>query len=134
VVVAVGAGEDGGQGDGEGGHRGGGGGGRARAGAGGSGPGALPAEAGPAAGAPADDWGTRKPPRCPACDAFPDHYREIWTGHGITFAADEKGRPAREGILFEGNPYKVIAVCRCGKRWKLRGVKQIVELQQQPEG
>lgn len=112
---------------GAGGERGGGGeGGRG----GGDRPLPLPAEA----GAGADTWGKRKPSRCPSCGAFPDRYREIWEGHGISFPADEAGRPAKEGYLFEGGPYKVIAVCRCGKRWTLRGVSQIVELEQQPEG
>lgn len=86
-----------------------------------------------AAATTADNDGTVKPPRCPACGSFPNHYDEIWIGHSIQFAADLKGRPAKEGYMGEGSPFKVIATCRCGRSWKLRGVTQITELQQQPD-
>ncbi len=76
--------------------------------------------------------GPRKPPRCPACGAFPDRYEEVWSRHGIQFPADERGRPAKEGLLYEGDPVKVVAVCRCGKEWTVRGVRQIDGLERQP--
>lgn len=70
------------------------------------------------------------PPRCPACKSHPDRYVEMWTGHSIDFPSATSGFPETTGYLSEGNPYKVFAVCNCGRKWTLRGVGQITDLRE----
>lgn len=67
--------------------------------------------------------------RCPRCGALPASYIEVWDGHGIHFDAED-GIPVDVGYLFEGNPSHVIALCGCGHRWQLRGIRQITELRE----
>lgn len=69
-----------------------------------------------------------KPRRCPRCRNIPSVYVEMWSGHTIEFYADAYGCPEGEGYLREGEPSHVEARCRCGYRWRLRGVTQITEL------
>ena len=52
--------------------------------------------------------------------------KEFWHDHGIEFQQNADGSIEKEGILFEGCPYKVVAKCfACGYFWTLRGVIQI---------
>ena len=60
--------------------------------------------------------------------------REFWTDHGIEFDQNDDGTVEREGILFNGNPYKVVAKCwNCGHSWTLRKITQITQLPQRAE-
>jgi hypothetical protein len=75
---------------------------------------------------------TVAPRRCPACGALPERYWEPWTG-GVEFLADDQGRPSKEGNVIAGLPRGgVRAECVCGRKWWLRGVSQITELEPQP--
>lgn len=67
-------------------------------------------------------------PRCPICRSLPGEYREIWNGHGLSFDVDENGKPDDEGYTFEGSPVRVLASCKCGHCWTIRGVTQITEV------
>lgn len=69
--------------------------------------------------------------KCPKCGGKqPDYYVELWTDHAVYFYADASGRPEKEGSLTEGEPHYVDAVCKCGHRWRLRGISQITELRE----
>jgi len=73
-----------------------------------------------------------KPRRCPRCRGNPSFYTEVWEGHTIEFEADKEGFPSDTGYLNPGNPYRVTARCsKCGYNWRLRGVGQITDLEQQ---
>jgi hypothetical protein len=52
--------------------------------------------------------------------------------HTITFEADSQGRPEPEGVMNPGRPDHVVASCACGHSWKLKGIRQIIQLEQQP--
>lgn len=70
-------------------------------------------------------------PRCPKCGGAPNEYREVWDKAGISFDADEAGRPADEGYAYEGYPTSVLASCgKCSWCWKLKGVTQITEVRE----
>lgn len=69
----------------------------------------------------------RKSPRCPRCGKPPKKYTEMWNGASIVFFAND-GVPEEKGVLVEGRPYCVLADCRCGHCWRLRGVLQITDL------
>lgn len=57
---------------------------------------------------------------------------EFWKNHSIEFQQLDSGKVEREGILQNGSPYMVQAFCmRCRRRWKLRGVTQISELERE---
>ena len=73
------------------------------------------------------------PRRCPRprCGRLPSSYREVWSGHALEFDADEMGYASEEGYTSEGHPICVIATCPNGHSWRLRGVKQITELQKE---
>jgi hypothetical protein len=60
----------------------------------------------------------------------PDSYTELWEGHSIEFSVDALGNPEDNGVLVEGAPYAVEAICRCGHRWRLRGVTQITDIKE----
>jgi hypothetical protein len=66
--------------------------------------------------------------RCPRCGKPPEEYWERWTDFGMIFSADARGVPERIGYLVDGGPVGVDAICACGYRWCLRGVRQITEL------
>ena len=71
------------------------------------------------------------PRRCPRCRSLPCLYTEVWAGHSIEFEAQSDGRPEANGELIGvGDPEYVLATCRCGHQWKLRGVSQITGLKQ----
>ena len=61
---------------------------------------------------------------CPKCRKPPSVYREFYSGF---FAAEEGSRTAI-GYHSEGMPCSVMAVCDCGHKWRLRGVRQITDL------
>ena len=74
-------------------------------------------------------------PRCPKCRSFPNEYMEVWTKHGLSFDADDTGKPSEEGYCSTGRPDYVIASCRkCGHAWRLKGVTQITEIKALFEG
>lgn len=79
--------------------------------------------------------GSVKPRRCPKCCALPVSYRERWEGHAIIFEADQLGRWTERVEQTErgARAVAVFARCACGHEWKLRGVRQITDLQQSTE-
>jgi hypothetical protein len=73
--------------------------------------------------------GSRKRlPRCPDCNRHPCEYLEVWAGHTISFLANG-GVPDHEGNMEDGSPTHVQASCVCGKKWRLKGVLQITDLE-----
>jgi hypothetical protein len=74
--------------------------------------------------------------RCTKCRAEGQDVllREHWSDHVIEFDQNADGTVEPEGILLDGSPYKVIAVCGlCGHRWRLRGIGQITDLPRREE-
>lgn len=69
-----------------------------------------------------------KPRRCPRCGSTPLRFWEYWTGFTTVFEADKDGHPEEIGLHKEGDPTHVIADCKCGHSWRLRGVLQITDL------
>ncbi|MEZ8198491.1 hypothetical protein [Vibrio splendidus] len=66
--------------------------------------------------------------RCPKCGGSPVVYHEIST-QVHEFAADESGIEEK-GELESSDILYVVAVCgACDHEWKLRGIKQITDLQ-----
>ena len=76
-----------------------------------------------------------KPRRCPKCGELPKGYRERWEGHAIIFEADHLGRPTErvEQTERDAKAVAVFALCSCGHEWRLRGVRQIIQLQPSEE-
>jgi hypothetical protein len=71
-------------------------------------------------------WRATKPVRCPACGDAPERYVEFGTA---TMSFDARpGLRAEEGFHMAGDVERVEAICGCGHRWKLRGVRQIIDL------
>jgi hypothetical protein len=66
--------------------------------------------------------------RCPECHSIPIRYTEFWRNHSISFDARPDGGAEEIGVLNEGSPYCVLATCKCGNGWRLRGVTQITDL------
>jgi hypothetical protein len=73
---------------------------------------------------------TIKPRRCPKCGATAAYFNELWIDHAIVFDSDDGFYDGREGIIKEGRPYGVEAICQEGHTWRLRGITQITELKQ----
>ena len=67
---------------------------------------------------------------CPKCGSQAGTLIEVYHGHTIRFDFDGQARSA-EGSLHDGYPHHVDAECRCGNRWRLRGVRQIVDLDEE---
>ena len=72
------------------------------------------------------DWVATKRVRCPSCGGAPERYVELGT-QTLSFEA-RLGQRAEEGFHNSGDILSVSAVCACGHRWKLRGVRQITDL------
>lgn len=78
-----------------------------------------------------DDEPLKKPRRC-RCGKFPRSYFEPWSS-GPVFEADDQGRPSEVGDVQPGIPRgMVFASCSCGRTWRLRGVRQITEMERSP--
>jgi len=70
--------------------------------------------------------GIMKRIKCPCCRKVAKQLIEIWVNHTIYFDTDANGMwDGGEGFTSMGNPAYVDALCECGHRWRLRGVKQI---------
>ena len=52
----------------------------------------------------------------------------MWECHSLEFIQDQGVIEDPEGDLEMGNPYAVEAYCKCGHRWRLRGVNQIWDI------
>ncbi len=65
--------------------------------------------------------------QCPKCGNRPYLLIERWRGHTIEFDYNT-GTRSKDGLLKDGEPYKVEARCDCGNWWTLRGVSQITNL------
>ena len=67
--------------------------------------------------------------RCPKCRKSPEVFVEHWSEHRVSYSVDNNGLPdICECWEHEGDPYYVSARCECGHDWKIRGVRQIREL------
>jgi hypothetical protein len=73
--------------------------------------------------------------RCPRCRAKGENVYliEFWKNSSVEFDQNADGTIEKEGVLREGDPYKVQANCGCGHRWTLRGITQIVNLPGHPD-
>jgi hypothetical protein len=70
---------------------------------------------------------------CPKCKSVAVNYIEQ-NSSSITFDVDENGYASEIGYLADGaDPYAVFGLCKNGHEWKLRGVRQITELQNSKE-
>jgi len=70
------------------------------------------------------------PRLCPKCRAPATGFVEYWTDHSIAFGACNGLPDGEDGELQAGCAYKVEAQCGdCGHEWRLRGVKQISDLE-----
>ena len=72
------------------------------------------------------------PRKCPKCRKYANSYTEIWSGNCIQFDTDDSGKPLEHGSLVgDSDPDHVLAHCNtCDHYWRLRGVRQITELEQ----
>ena len=68
-----------------------------------------------------------KQKRCPKCKQAPVYYTELWKDTVIEFDIVD-GEISEQGICNPGQPYGVEALCRCGHKWKLKGVSQIGDI------
>lgn len=73
----------------------------------------------------------RKKVKCPKCNSTPAFLVEYWRNHYIYFETDKKTGlwDGKDGICNPGEPDSVWGVCDCGKKWKLRNIKQIIEIE-----
>lgn len=63
--------------------------------------------------------------KCPKCKSKKLRLVELWKNHAVVW---DVGCSYDEGILEQGDPYKVEAQCQeCGHAWTLRGVTQVSE-------
>ena len=72
--------------------------------------------------------------KCPRCKQEPNCYLELWKGHSISFNVNDLGMIENEGYMEPGYPYCVVAECKCGHSWRLRGVLQITDLRERSSG
>jgi hypothetical protein len=68
--------------------------------------------------------------KCPDCGLAPCELVEHWSSNTVRFGA-EKGFRDSSGYLVEGGAHHVEATCSCGKTWKLKGVRQVTDLDRQ---
>lgn len=66
--------------------------------------------------------------RCPKCGSMPTTFDEHWDAHTIQFQMGRDGVIEEHGDLNPGDPTSVKALCDCGHKWKLKGVRQITDL------
>lgn len=62
---------------------------------------------------------------CSSCKRQITHFIECWKS-SIEFDLEEDKINSNQQP--DGHPYKVQAVCDCGKKWRLRKVKQITDV------
>lgn len=71
-----------------------------------------------------------RPVFCPRCRRRREActLTELWINHAATFDYYSGGYRSAIGELTPGRPYCVEATCDCGYKWRLRGVQQITDL------
>ena len=65
--------------------------------------------------------------KCPKCKDTPYCLTELWNGHTIEFTITD-GEISQDGVQEVGFPCGVIANCKCGHFWRLRGITQITDI------
>lgn len=72
------------------------------------------------------EWIATRQIRCPSCGSAPERYIEV--GAAMMSFDARLGQRQAEGFHTVGAVERVEAVCSCGHRWKLRGIRQIIDL------
>lgn len=65
--------------------------------------------------------------KCPKCNKNPDHYNEYWSGEIWQFDVNN-GVVNKSGYTTPADPIYVLAVCKCGNEWRVKGISQITDI------
>lgn len=67
--------------------------------------------------------------KCPKCRQAAELYHEVWSGEQREYGVNPDGSVGVYHDVVPGDPHHVEAECGCGHRWRLRGVRQLTDLQ-----